>query len=111
MSIESEQSAQMAVSRRLSRAFIDLGLDGVFPANWLSFHDDSCHFSPVSFKAISRLVAHLEDVAQMEPCVNDVVYETIEPKAKDANSLKELVEYHEYQSIPVGYHAPQLKVG
>lgn len=111
MSIGSEESAQMAVSRRLRRAFMDLGLDGVFPANWLSFHDDSCHFSPVSFKAISRLVAHLEDVAQMEPYVIDVSYETVEPKAKDANSLKELAEYHEYQSIPVGYHAPQMKVG
>ena len=111
MSIQSEQSAQIALSRRLSRAFMDLGLDGVFPANWLSFHDDSCNFSPVSFKAISRLVAHLEDAAQLLPYENALVYEVSEPKHKDSESLKTLVEYHEYQSIPVGYHTPQIKVG
>jgi hypothetical protein len=106
-----KESAQNAISRRFSRALVDLGMHGVFPADWLSFQDDSCHFSPLSFKAISRLVAHLENAAQLEPYADDSVYETIEPIVKDEDSLKTLVEYHEYQSIPVGYHTPKMKVG
>jgi hypothetical protein len=105
------ESAQNAISRRFSRALVDLGMHGVFPADWLSFQDDSCHFSPLSFKAVSRLVAHLENAAQLEPYADDSVYETIEPIVKDEDSLKTLVEYHEYQSIPVGYHTPKMKVG
>jgi|688.fasta_scaffold154991_3 hypothetical protein len=106
-----KESAQNAISRRFSRALVDLGMHGVFPADWLSFQDDSCHFSPLSFKAVSRLVAHLENAAQLEPYADDSVYETIEPIVKDEDSLKTLVEYHEYQSIPVGYHTPKMKVG
>ena len=111
MSNRSEESAQNAISRRLSCALADLGLHGVFPADWLSFQDDSCHFSPLSFKAVSRLVAHLENAAQLEPYADNSVYETIERIVKDGDSLKTLVEYHEYQSIPVGYHTPKMKVG
>lgn len=106
-----KESAQNAISRRFSRALVDLGMHGVFPADWLSFQDDSCHFSPLSFKAVSRLVAHLENAAQLEPYADDSVYETIEPIVKDGDSLKTLVEYHEYQSIPVGYRTPKMKVG
>jgi hypothetical protein len=106
-----KESAQNAISRRFSRALVDLGMHGVFPADWLSFQDDSCHFSPLSFKAVSRLVAHLENAAQLEPYADDSVYETIKPIVKDGDSLKTLVEYHEYQSIPVGYHTPKMKVG
>ena len=110
MSNGREESAQNAISRRFSRALVDLGLQAVFPADWLSFQDDSCHFSPLSFKAVSRLVAHLENAAQLEPYADDSVYETIEPIVKDGDNLKTLVEYHEYQSIPVGYHTPKMKV-
>jgi hypothetical protein len=106
-----KESAQNAISRRFSRALVDLGMHGVFPADWLSFQDDSCHLSPLSFKAVSRLVAHLENAAQLEPYADDSVYETIEPIVKDGDSLKTLVEYHEYQSIPVGYRTPKMKVG
>ena len=100
-----------AIRRRLDRALMDLGLREVFPASWLSFQDDSCNFSPVSIKAISRLVAHLEDAAQLLPYENALIYEVNESKIQDGESLKTLVEYYEYQSIPVGYHTPQIKVG
>ena len=111
MSIGSEDAVHNSIRRRLERALMDLGLHDVFPASWLSFQDDSCNFSPVSIKAISRLVAHLEDAVQLLPYENALVYEANEPKHKDSESLKTLVEYHEYQSIPVGYHTPQIKVG
>ena len=110
MSTGPEESAKIAINRRLSRALMDLGLDGVLPTNWLSFQDGSCHFSPISFKALTRLVANLEDVSQLEPFVPEVVFETVEPKTIDDDNLTALVEYHEYQSIPVGFHAPQLKI-
>jgi hypothetical protein len=110
MSIGPEESVQIAINRRLSRALMDLGLDGVLPTNWLSFHDGSCHFSPISFKALTRLVANLEDVSQLEPYEHEVVFETVEPKTIDDDNLTALVEYREYQSIPVGFHAPQLKI-
>ena len=111
MSIGSEDAVHNSIRRRLERALMDLGLHEAFPASWLSFQDDSCNFSPVSIKAISRLVAHLEDAAQILPYENALVYEANEPKIKAGDSLKTLVEYHEYQSIPVGYHTPQIKVG
>ena len=111
MSIGSEEAVHNALRRRLGLALTDLGLHEVFPASWLSFQEDYCNFSPVSIKAISRLVAHLEDAAQLLPYENALVYEVSEPKHKDSESLKTLVEYHEYQSIPVGYHTPQIKVG
>ena len=111
MSIGSEESAHNALKRRLGRALMDLGLHEVFPASWLSFQGDSCNFSPVSIKAISRLVAHLEDASQLVQFENALVCEANEPKIKDRDILKTLVEYHEYQSIPVGYHTPQIKVG
>lgn len=111
MSIGPEEAIQNALGRRLGLALMDLGLQEVFPASWLSFQEDSCNFSPVSITAISRLVALLEDAAQLLPYENALVYEVNEPKHKDSESLKTLVEYHEYQSIPVGYHTPQIKVG
>jgi len=110
MPIGPEESVQIAINRRLSRVLMDLGLDGVLPTNWLSFHDGSCHFSPISVKALTRLVANLEDVSQLEPFVHEVVFETIEPRTIDADNLTALVEFHEYQSIPVGFHTPQLKI-
>lgn len=110
MSTGPEESVKIAINRRLSRALMDLGLDGVLPTNWLSFQDGSCHFSPISFKALTRLVANLEDVSQLEPFVPEVVFETVEPKTIDDDNLTALIEFHEYQSIPVGFHAPQLKV-
>jgi len=111
MSIGPEEAVHNAIRRRLGRALMDLGLHEVFPASWLSFQEDSCNFSSVSIKAISRLIAHLEDAAQLLPYENALVYEVNEPKYKDSESLKALVEYHEYQSIPVGYHTAQIKVG
>ena len=110
MPIGPEESVQIAINRRLSRALMDLGLNGVLPTNWLSFRDGSCHFSPISVKALTRLVANLEDVSQLEPFVHEVVFETIEPRTIDADNLTALVEFHEYQSIPVGFHTPQLKI-
>ena len=110
MSIGPEESVHIAINRRLSRALMDLGLDGVLPINWLSFHDGSCHFSPISFKALTRLVANLEDVSQLEPFVPEVVFETVKPRTIDDDNLTALVEFHEYQSIPVGFHTPQLKI-
>ena len=101
---------QTAVSRRLNRALKDLGLNGVIPTNWLSFQEDLCHFSPISFKTLTRLIAQIEDASQPEPHQNESVSETVESENKDTEHLKALAEFHEYQSIPVGYHVPQIKV-
>jgi len=110
MSIGSEELVQIAICRRLDRALLDLGLNEVLPANWLSFKDDSCHFSPIAFKALTRLVAHLEDASQLEPSMLNAQSETFGPGIANSDSLKTLVEFHEYQSIPVGYHLPLVKV-
>ena len=110
MSLGPTESVQTAVSRRLNRALKDLGLNGVIPTNWLSFQEDLCHFSPISFKTLTRLIAQIEDASQPEPHQNESVSETVELKNCETENLKALAEFHEYQSIPVGYHAPQIKV-
>ena len=111
MSLNPMKPVQTAVSRRLNRALKDLGLNGVIPTNWLSFQEDLCHFSPISFKTLTRLIAQIEDASQQEPHQSEPVSETVEPKNCEIENLKALAEFHEYQSIPVGYHVPQIKVG
>ncbi len=110
MSLGPAESVQLAIIRRLNRALRDLGLNGVLPTNWLSFHEDLCHFSPISFKTLSRLIAQIEDASQPNVRVSEFVSKTVESKNKDTEHLKALAEFHEYQSIPVGYHVPQIKV-
>jgi len=111
MSLNPTESVQTAVSRRLNRALKDLGLNGVLPTNWLSFQEDLCHFSPISFKTLTRLIAQIEDASQLEPHQVEPVSETVESKICETENLKALAEFNEYQSMPIGYHAPQIKVG
>lgn len=111
MSLNPTKPVQTAVSRRLNRALKDIGLNDVLPTKWLSFQEDLCHFSPISFKTLTRLITQIEDASQPKPHQSEPVSETVELKNCETENLKALAEFHEYQSIPVGYHAPQLKVG
>jgi len=111
MSLNPSQPVQSAVIRRLGRALKDLGLDGVLPADWLSFQEDLCHFSPISFKTLARLISQIEDASQPELRQSELVSVNVESKNCEIENLKALAEFHEYQSIPVGYHAPSIKVG
>jgi len=111
MSLNPTESAQTAVSRRLNRALKDIGLNDVLPTNWLSFQEDLCHFSPISFKTLTRLITQIEDASPPEPHQSEPASETAESKNCEIENLKALAEFNEYQSIPVGYHVPQIKVG
>jgi len=110
VSLNPTESVQTAVGRRFNRALKDLGLNGVLPANWLSFQEDLCHFSPINFKTLTRLIAQIEDASQPEPRQSELVSVAGESKNSESENLKALAEFHEYQSIPVGYHAPPIKV-